>query len=481
MKPRLDLRLSQKLIMTPQLQQAIKLLQLSRMELSQMISLELTENPMLEETAAETDEPAVEADAVGDPPETNEVEETSALDREKIELSSQWEEYISDVQRENRDGDEPLFNEEAPSFEQTLTRPTSLSEHLLWQLGHALTDPQDLEIGRAVIGNIDDDGYLRSPPEEIAASVNADVSNVERVLRLIQSFDPIGVGARDLRECLLIQLEQLGLRNPLAETVVDQHLKDIEARRFEKIARALDVSIEDVIALVKVIQGLEPKPGRPFFSEVTQVILPDIYVIKTDDDYVVVLNDDGLPKLRINPYYRKLLAEKTPASDPIRQYLDERFRSAVWLVRSIEQRNRTISRVAQSILNFQREFFDKGVGFLRPLVLRQVAEDINMHESTISRVTTSKYMHTPQGIFELKYFFNSSITRGDEFGGELSSVSVRELIRKMISEEDAGKPLKDQEIVARLKERHIEIARRTVAKYRTELKIPQAGRRRYIS
>jgi RNA polymerase sigma-54 factor len=203
--------------------------------------------------------------------------------------------------------------------------------------------------------------------------------------------------------------------------------------------------------------------------------------VKSDDDYAVVLNDDGMPKLRISAYYQKLLSEKSQTPDPIRNYLADRFRSAVWLVRSIEQRNRTICKVAQSIVKFQREFFEKGVDCLKPLVLRQVADDISMHESTISRVTTNKYMHTPQGIFELKFFFNSSISRDGEFGGEVSSVTVRELIRQMVSQEDPKNPLKDQEIVERLKGRHIEIARRTVAKYRSELKIPQASRRRYAS
>lgn len=481
MKSRLDLRLTQKLVMTPQLQQAIKLLQLSRLELSQVISQELIENPLLEEAATdleETEAPGGEED-LDDRPRTD---DEAIPEPGGIELSSQWEDYISDVQRENKeveytspDGDD------TPSIDQTLTRPPSLWEHLLWQLRLSVVTPRITEMAKIIIGNIDDDGYLRSSLEEIALFAKATIPEVESALKLIQGFDPGGVGARDLRECLLIQLEQLGLKGSLAELVVSNHLKDIETRRFQKIAGAVGVSFEEVLGIVKIIQGLEPKPGRPFFANEAQIIIPDIYVLKSDGGYRVVLNDDGLPKLRISPYYRRLLAEKTQTSDATRSYLESRFRSAVWLVRSIEQRNRTICKAAQSIVKIQRDFFEKGVAYLKPLVLRQVADDISMHESTISRVTTGKYMHTPQGIFEMRYFFNSGISRGVEFGGELSSVTAREMIRQMIAREDPSNPLKDQEIVARFKNQHIEIARRTIAKYRSELKIPQASRRRYTS
>lgn len=473
MKTRLDLKLTQKLVMTPQLQQAIKLLQLSRLELSQTISQEMIENPLLEETAADAEE-TVDEKKLQDEEELPDAKET--------ELSSQWEEYIGDIQRENKETEYPSSaSDEPPSYEQTLTRVQSLSEHLLWQLMLSVTTPRQVEIGKVIIGNIDDDGYLRVSVGDLAGLADTNIAEVEQTLKLIQSFDPMGVGARDLRECLLIQLDQLGLNGSMAEVIVSNHLQDIETRRFPSIAKSLCVSLEEVLAVVKVIQGLEPKPGRPFFTDEAQTIIPDIYVLKSDDDYTVVLNDDGLPKLRISSYYQKLISEKSQAPHAIRSYLEDRFRSALWLVRSIEQRNRTICRVAESIVKFQREFFEKGVDYLKPLVLRQVADDISMHESTISRVTTNKYMHTPQGIFELKYFFNSSISRSGEFGGEMSSVAVREMIRQMVSLEDPKTPLKDQEIVERLRNQHIEIARRTVAKYRSELKIPQAGRRRYVS
>ena len=476
MKTRLDLRLTQKLIMTPQLQQAIKLLQLSRLELTQIVSQELLENPLLDELT-DLEETVEEKKS-----EEDERTEETATDAAETELSSQWEEYIGDIQRENKETEYPsAAGDEPPSYEQTLTRPPSLSEHLLWQLRLSVATPRDVEIGKSIIGNIDEDGYLRISVEELATLTEAKKDEVERALTLVQSFDPLGVGARDLRECLLIQLEQLGLKGSLAEAIVANHLKEIETRRFQDIVKALGVSLEEVLAVVKIIQALEPKPGRPFLTDEAQIIIPDIFVVKSDDGYVVVLNDDGLPKLRISPYYQKLLLEKKQVPDATRNYLEGRFRSAIWLVRSIEQRNRTICKVAQSIVKFQREFLEKGVDYLKPLVLRQVADDISMHESTISRVTTNKYMHTPQGIFELKYFFNSSLSRSGEFGGEVSSVTVREIIRQMVSQEDPKNPLKDQEIVQRLKNQHIEIARRTVAKYRVELKIPQASRRRYVS
>ncbi|HET6466697.1 MAG TPA: RNA polymerase factor sigma-54 [Nitrospiria bacterium] len=476
MKTRLDLRLTQKLIMTPQLQQAIKLLQLSRLELTQIVSQELLENPLLDELT-DLEETVEEKKS-----EEDERTEETATDAAETELSSQWEEYIGDIQRENKETEYPsAAGDEPPSYEQTLTRPPSLSEHLLWQLRLSVATPRAVEIGKSIIGNIDEDGYLRISVEELATLTEAKKDEVERALTLVQSFDPLGVGARDLRECLLIQLEQLGLKGSLAEAIVANHLKEIETRRFQDIVKALGVSLEEVLAVVKIIQALEPKPGRPFLTDEAQIIIPDIFVVKSDDGYVVVLNDDGLPKLRISPYYQKLLLEKKQVPDATRNYLEGRFRSAIWLVRSIEQRNRTICKVAQSIVKFQREFLEKGVDYLKPLVLRQVADDISMHESTISRVTTNKYMHTPQGIFELKYFFNSSLSRSGEFGGEVSSVTVREIIRQMVSQEDPKNPLKDQEIVQRLKNQHIEIARRTVAKYRVELKIPQASRRRYVS
>lgn len=482
MKARLDLRLHQKLIMTPQLQQAIKLLQLSRLEINQMISQEILENPLLEDVALETSDEETSQSTENETPVSE--EESPVKEREETEeigdLSFKWDNYLDE---DNFDGARDLnyyrsSSDELPSYEQTLTRAISLVDHLLWQLSLTSISDSEKRIGTIVIGNIDDDGYLRTPLEEIGVIAGCGSDEVENIVRLIQTFDPPGSGARDLKECLLIQLLQLGLRETLVASIVEHHLGDLEKKKYTAIAKALGVSAEEVFQASKVIEHLEPKPGRPFTSPENLYIIPDVFVVKLEGNYVVVLNDDGMPRLRINPYYRRLLRSKEKGSDLTKSYVEDKLRSALWLIRSIEQRNRTICRVSESIVKFQKDFFDKGIGCLKPLVLKQVAEDISMHESTISRVTTNKYMHTPQGIFELKYFFNSSVGRTGGEGESLSSITVREMIRKMVVDEDPHKPLTDQEIVEALRGNKIEIARRTVAKYRTWLNIPSASKRR---
>lgn len=472
MKARLDLKLTQKLIMTPQLQQAIKLLQLSRLELNQVIDQEMMENPLLEDVAAE-EEAAPPAEG-----ETEKKEEETSEKSEELDLK--WEDYYVDEDRDEAGSYSAAPSEERPSYDQTLTKATSLEDHLLWQLGLSSVKQREKEIGTVLIGNIDENGYLSTPLEEIAASVGAPLELVEKVLKIIQSFDPTGVAARDLKECLLIQISQLGLAGSLVETIATHHLEDLEKKRYQNIAKSCNASIQEVLQASKVIEHLEPKPGRPFYSAENLYIIPDVFVVKSEGKYVILLNDDGLPKLKISSFYRTLLRSKENVADNTKTYLEEKFRSALWLVRSIEQRNRTIQLVAESIVKFQYEFMEKGISHLKPLILKQVADDISMHESTVSRVTTNKYMYTPQGIYELKFFFNSSLPRvgnGSETEN-LSSIAVREMIRKMVSEEDPSRPLKDQEIVERLKEDDVEIARRTVTKYRAWLKIPPANRRK---
>ena len=481
MKLSVDLRLVQKLVMTPQLQQAIKLLQLSKLELSQTISQELLENPLLEEISQEQLEE--EASVEGQEPEKESDEkDESGLDTTAEELNSQWEEYLEDTDYRAKNL-ETIENDvrEGPSFEATLSKPVTLAEHLVSQLRLSKTSRKELDTGLYIIGNIDEDGYLRLPIEEIAEATSNPPEAVDAVLELIQTFDPTGVGARDLKECLLIQIKDRGIRVPFLKQIISDHLKDIENKKVTMVAKAINASLEEVIEAVKAMESLEPKPGRPFYSEEAQTIIPDVYVTKSEGQFRIVLNDDGLPRLHISPYYRKLITSKIETSSSTKSYLNEHLKSAVWLIRSIEQRNRTIFKVAQSIVNLQREFFERGISHLRPLVLRQVAEDISMHESTISRVTTNKYMHTSHGIFELKFFFNNSVggANGDE--GELSSVTVRDIIRQLVEAEEADKPLKDQEIMDRLMKKDIKIARRTVAKYRTELKIPSASRRKRYS
>lgn len=494
MKPRLglDLRLSQKLIMTPQLQQAIKLLQLSRLELQQTLTQHLMENPLLEELQADAEEgdPEPEEELDQEKKEPQEAPSEGASSETQVpgegnrdELG--WEDYF-DSDRRAGDTEMPSAQDDLPSYDQTAVKPMSLEDHLLWQLSLSSLSEADKNIGRLIIGNLDEDGYLRTPLADLATDAGAPLASAESVLELVQTFDPAGVAARDLRECLLIQLRFLGRvfrrrhreSEGLLEAIVTNHLPDLEKKHYGRIAKALGVAMEEVVQAVQVIEGLEPKPGRPYFASDNYVVVPDVFVVKDEGEWVAVLNDEGLPRLRISPYYKQLMAGKRDPSDSTKAYLDDKLRGAQWIIRSIEQRNKTIIKVVSSIVKFQEPFFDQGVQGLRPLVLKQVAEDIGMHESTISRVTANKYLYCPQGMYELKYFFNTGLQRSDEHEDMLSSVTVREMIRKMVAEEDPRRPLKDQEIVARLLERNIVIARRTVAKYRTEVNIPSASQRR---
>ena len=424
MKLRLDLKLSQKLIMTPQLQQAIKLLQLSRLELQQSLTQHLLENPLLDEIQSDGDEnePSVTEGKVGEiavssgqeqggtaetPEERGSPEESSA---------SGWEEYFG---RDRRDGQSEYSgtSDDFPSYEQTVAKAISLEEHLLWQLSLSTLSDREKELGRLIIGNLDDDGYLRIPMAEIVAGSPFTETEAESVLRDIQMFDPTGVAARDLSECLLLQLGHLGrnlfgslgsppgaLKGSVIESVIKHHLKDLEKKQYPKIAKALNVSIEDVFQATKIIGELEPKPGRPFTNTQNYVIVPDVFVVKNEGEWVVLLNDDGLPRMRISPYYKQLISSEQGGAPETKAYMDEKLRAAQWVIRSIEQRNRTIVKVVSSIVKFQEQFFEHGVQYLKPLVLKQVAEDIGMHESTISRVTANKYMYCPQGMLELKFF-----------------------------------------------------------------------------
>lgn len=502
MKLRLDLKLSQKLIMTPQLQQAIKLLQLSRLELQQSLAQHLMDNPLLDEVPSEaedneagtTDEQAEESAASASTnTEASDKEETTPEERDTPEEASAagWEEYFDTDRRTGGGERQSSSAEEFPSYEQTVAKATSLEDHLLWQLSLSGLSERQKAIGRLLIGNLDDDGYLRMPLAEIVSGTEFTEAEVESVLRDIQTFDPTGVGARDLPECLLLQLGHLGksaigslgarpgaLRGSIVEAIVQHHLKDLEKKQYARVAKALDVTVEEVLQATKVIEALEPKPGRPFANTQNYVIVPDVFVVKNEGEWVVLLNDDGLPRMRISPYYKQLMSSGQGGSSETKAYLDERLRAAQWVIRSIEQRNKTIVKVVSSIVKFQEQFFERGVEYLKPLVLKQVAEDIGMHESTISRVTANKYMYCPQGMLELKFFFNAGLQRADQPSDMLSSVTVREMIRKMVAAEDARHPLKDEEIAARLRDQQVLIARRTVAKYRAEENIPPATQRK---
>ncbi len=472
MEPRLSLKMTQRLVLTPTLQQAIKLLQYSRQELVQYVRQELLENPTLEELpGAEPGQevPVAEAET---PPERSDLD---AADVVAGEGEPDWSEFMSEFDN----GYEPYHASEAPSYENVLSSGTSLQGYLFEQVNVNFTDEADKRIGIELAGNIDEAGYLRVSVEETAEKLSEPVDEVQRVLGLVQQFDPPGVGARDLAECLLLQLEGMGRGDGLEARIVQGHLRDLEARRIKKIAREQKTTVEQVADAARVISRLEPRPGRAFSQEAVQYIVPDINITKVGDEYQVQLVEEGLPQLRINGFYRRLYRSGRLTQED-KDFLSRKVNNARWLIKSILQRQQTILRVARSIVKFQREFLDHGIKHLKPLVLRTVAEDIGMHESTVSRVTSKKYAQTPQGLIELKFFFNSGISRSS--GGEsMASVSVMNLIRKLIAEEDGHKPLSDQEIVGRLKEEFdLDIARRTVAKYRGLLGIMPASRRRDV-
>ncbi len=468
--------------MTPSLQQAIKLLQLSKLELQEVLNQELLENPLLEETAEEVKTEEAEAETSDQKTEAEEEAkkvETKEKDKERdsfdeIDYDAYFQDYIEY-------GYNPRMGEEHEEFpiENTLTRPPNLTDHLTWQLMMSDASPRIKEIGVFIIGNIDEDGYLRATDEEIMASAQYSAEEVNQALHAIQSLDPIGVGARDLRECLLLQLEFLEVDNPLVETIIRDHWEMFMQRHFVQLAKVLGIDMKTLESIVEVIKHLDPKPGRKYSNERAIYVEPDVYVHKVSDQYVIVLNEDGMPKLRINGSYRAMLNSMDSKQDgETVNYIKDKIRSAVWLIKSLDQRQRTIYKVAESIVKHQREFLEKGIDYLRPLVLRDVADDIQMHESTVSRVVSNKYMHTPRGLFLMKYFFHSGID--SDTGEDISSLTVKKKIQGYIEGEDPRKPLSDSKIMKILNDEGINIARRTVAKYRDELNIPSSTDRKQI-
>jgi len=471
---RQSLLLSQQLIMTPQLQQAIKLLQLSRLELLDTISQEMEENPVLEEQSVSSAEDDIKTEGEKDEPGEDIPDLPEVTIEEHVRDDVDWENYLSEY---NTSWAETSYEpKDTPSFEGTTSSKTNLYSHLTWQLSMSSLDVEQREIGVYIIGNLNEDGYLDIQLEEISRVTGYPMERVLETLAIIQHFDPVGVAARDTRECLLIQIRFQNLGGTLVERIITDHLGDLENRKFDQIAKGLSVPVTDVLAAVTVLQGLEPKPGRSYSDEETIYITPDIYVFKVGDAYEIVQNEDGLPKLRVNAYYKDVLRGGDSLSDSAKIYIQEKLRSAAWLIKSIHQRQRTIYRVTESIVRFQRDFLDNGIAQLRPLVLRDVAENIEMHESTVSRVTTNKYVHTPQGIFELKFFFNSSIQSVE--GDAVASESVKEQIRKIVKMEKATKPYSDQDISDILRKLNIRIARRTVAKYREMMGILPSRKRK---
>lgn len=481
-----NLKLTQQLVMTPQLQQAIKLLQLSRLELVDLISQEMEENPLLEEVA--TDEYQDEAtvpegdivDTVVEREEIKTIERTEEITGEgdgKEEFD--WNNYLEDygptgVRYDRKD-------DETPSWDNMLMVKAQLADHLMWQLKLSRFSDAEMKVGEQIIGNLDNNGYLVASIEEVAGQEGVETYFVENVLKKIQEFDPPGIAARDIKECLLIQARILGVLSPLVEMIITEHLKDLETKNYTNISRKLKVPLSDVLQAVIIISNMDPKPGGIYSEDRIDTIIPDVYVYKSGDEYKIVLNDDGLPKLRISNFYKEIMSgiSTYPDAENSKKYIRERMQSATWLIKSIQQRHRTIYKVTESILKLQRDFFDYGITYLKPLVLRDIADDVEMHESTISRVVTNKYMHSPRGIFELKYFFSSRIQKSS--GDMVASKSVKEEIRKIVSSEDPKKPYSDSDIVKLLKKTGVSIARRTVAKYREMLAIlPSSKRKKYF-
>jgi len=481
-------KLSQQLVMTPQLRQAIKILQVSRAELETLIDEEMEQNPVLEEgveqEAEETPEPrtdtTAETNGTGSDEwsEVREHRETTA----EVEPSSRmdgidWKEYLDNYSNDwhgSYSATEEYDDEKRPTLENTLVRSRSLTENLIWQLRMTGIDRQEEEIAALLIGNMDDDGYIQVDIEDVAFQTRRDFDLVETALQHIQSLDPPGVGARNLRECLLLQLRADQKEGSIADRIVRDHLSLLESKRYDRIAKELGCTIDDVVEAARYISNLEPKPGRNFEESDVRYITPDVFIQKVGDEWIVTLNDDGLPRLRVSGYYRRVLSDNTTGD--AKRYVQDKMRSAAWLIKSIQQRQRTLFLVTNSIVKFQREFFEHGISQLKPLVLKDVANDIGMHESTVSRATANKYAHTARGTFELKFFFTSSLQGAD--GDEVSAESVKERIRTIIAAEDTKRPLSDQHIAKMLSDENVEIARRTVAKYREMMAILPSSKRR---
>src|SRR5688572_15433185 len=469
---KLQTRLAQKLILTPSLQQAIKLLPMSTLELADLLNQEVVENPLLEEVPTEDLQASDAQPAAEKEPDVPAQQKNDTWDDQDYEYF--FGEYLDDGYRPRA----PQEVKELPPIENTLSTSGSLTDHLSWQLTIQTDDKQLRDIGEAIIGNLDDDGYLVASVDEIANMGPWPIEQVERALKLLQAFDPIGVCARDLQECLTLQLRHIGLEGTPTEKIVTEYLRLLQNHQVPEIAKRLGMSIEDLKEHVEIIRHLDPKPGSRYNPSQSHYVIPDVYVVKVEDQYVAVLNEEGLPQLRISPVYRRLLDKNADNTTETRAYVKDKFRSALWLIKSVEQRQKTIHKVATSIITFQRDFLDHGIEYLKPLVLRDVASDIGMHESTVSRVVTNKYMHTPQGVFEMKYFFHSGIS--SSYGESVSSVTIKQRIRKIIEQEDPRKPLSDSKIVSMLQREGLDLARRTIAKYREELKIPTSNQRKVL-
>jgi RNA polymerase sigma-54 factor len=472
----LNLKVAQKQILTPGLVQMVSVLALNKLELREMINQEMIANPVLEELPE--DVPLLEQDeqkaSAEKPVEAAAEPSAPAGDNhdsfQEIDFGSFFEEYLDPGYRSPES--EMI---EKPSFENFLSQPSSLTDHLEWQMSLSLCADSVREAGHSIIGNLNEDGYLTATLEEIAQTGQHLLKDVEAALALVQELDPLGVAARDLRECLLIQLKALAPDNLLAQTIVSEHLKQLQNKQYREIARAVDRPVKIVERCVEVIRKLDPRPGQRYNVSQARLIEPDVAIVKMSDGYRVLMNEDGLPQLRLSRHYRRLL-ETDGTTREVRNYVKERFTSAIQLIKNIEQRKQTITRVCESIIRRQSDFLDRGIDQLRPMMIKEVAEEVGVHPSTVSRAVANKYAHTPQGVYELRYFFSEAV-QGPS-GASTSLINLKRLVKKMIDEEDAAHPLTDDQIAQRLHERGISVTRRTVAKYREDMRIPSTHQRR---
>ncbi len=465
-KQRLDQRQVQKLILAPALQQAIKLLPLTNLELIEVINSELTQNPMIEIEGESRDKNAKD-------PERTEEESPGKVEEPNLEsgpddwtngFESKFQDYLDE-------GFRPNFSEarESISLENTLSLSPSLWDHLNWQAALTFFEEQDLEIAQFIIGNINEDGYLTASVEEIANLSRTTPEKANAIRKKIQAFDPLGTASLDLRDALLAQMDHLEIQDDIVRAIISDHLALLEKSDFPQLSRVLNVPMGEVRDHIDLIKTLDPKPGRKFTEEKTTYVVPDIVVAKEPDDWTVSLNEEGLPRLRISQYYKKLLARASRDQPEAYLFLKDRLKKALWFLRSLDQRNQTIFKVAKYIVNKQKGFFEKGIDYIRPMTLIEIAQDIGVHESTVGRVVANKHIQTPQGVYPLKYFFHKSLQ--GQYGEEVSSLMIKEKIRRLVDHEDPNRPLSDIEIGEILEKENLKIARRTVAKYRAQLKI----------
>jgi len=469
----LDLRLSQRLALTPSLLQKIELLQLNKLELQDMLNQELVQNPILEEVQESDNAAEITLDErVADGPPSPELVppkgEKDSFD--EIDFRYFFDEYL-DTGYKNRE----VEDSERPSFETFLAQSSSLEDHLTWQLGCTEVEPRLMEIAAQIIGNLNEDGYLLLSLEELCQTANCSMEDAEAALKVVQALDPIGVATRDLRECLSLQLETAGLKDSLSYKIIQEHLPLLENHKFREIAARANTSFEAILQAVDIIKHLIPKPGQKYNPQNTHYVQPEVTITKIDDEFVILMNDEGMPQLRLNAGYRELL-KSNGVSGETKTFLREKFRSAVDLLRSVNQRKQAIYKVCVAIINRQREFLEFGPSRLKPMLIKDVAAELGVHSSTISRVVTNKYVDTPQGVMELRKFFTMGVENPD--GDELSIVQVKLIIRKLIDEENKSKPYSDNQLGQLLKRDHIFITRRTVAKYREQMQVPGSRERK---